>query len=722
MRLLSQLNPLRWFDQKPKENDALPQTPALRQPEAPAAKVGATTVRHVPFQPKGLAHNPAVIETFARAKGAHGEELPGFDQWLTRQHGVPATDGPEARVRLLEVLNQERDQIKAALGTELSKSDKKAVKRYDQIFKAAIQCLERASPDNLATTATAVRTAKELIYTAIAKDVRDVAGGRMKVGGALGVARRFVAQETYYLAHADAGARLEKGPEAEATNLVHPKDPTRFITVDELRNMNVGQVADLDIAPNHPMWRTEAERQALPDPYGALEAWLNKAVTAELQEKFPGVNYNFHQASRVVFFDSLRDAATSPKIGIVDAYGQELGLKWGEECAVEPALNRLLVKLGLKFTDITVNNVGRSSPMLILASPEEKAKAKPGEVVPTNASEFVTAMMASAYKFNAKPHLQSAERITEANVDRIIAALPEGTAALYPREKLLGRTVLTFKESMVEAKHEVLGRAGPVALHSEAAKSDRVHRGMQLAYMWLRLPDNKEDNHRYSLPKGFEGKGHSAFSFIHDTGSGMGSAGRSGQLNDLNTDWRFLSRSAFGLGGALRSTEFQLYRAGAWEQETASDVLWMAKKIVTISQKDLADCANATGWPDFMKATMVYRLAKRRDMIAEAFGLKTADPVGAAPTFKVPLSTPADREAAATRYEIDVTLIEESMRDSGVLGRPFEDLLVDRGTISDPKDTVLIGILQDTYFPVGLVKRTNRREDGREYVSARHEG
>jgi hypothetical protein len=137
--------------------------------------------------------------------------------------------------------NQERDQIKAALGTELSKSDKKAVKRYDQIFKAAIQCLERASPDNLATTATAVRTAKELIYTAIAKDVRDVAGGRMTVGGALGVARRFVAQETYYLAHADAGARLEKGPEAEATNLVHPKDPTRFITVDELRNMNVGR-------------------------------------------------------------------------------------------------------------------------------------------------------------------------------------------------------------------------------------------------------------------------------------------------------------------------------------------------------------------------------------------------------------------------------------------------------------------------------------------------
>jgi hypothetical protein len=78
MRLLSQLNPLRWFDQKPKENDALPQTPALRQPEAPAAKVGATTVRHVPFQPKGLAHNPAVIETFARAKGAPRRGAPGL--------------------------------------------------------------------------------------------------------------------------------------------------------------------------------------------------------------------------------------------------------------------------------------------------------------------------------------------------------------------------------------------------------------------------------------------------------------------------------------------------------------------------------------------------------------------------------------------------------------------------------------------------------------------
>lgn len=722
MRLLSRLNPVRWFDQKPKENDGLGQTPALRQPEAPAPKVGGTTVRHVPFQPKGLAHNQAVIETFARAKGAHGEELPGFDQWLTRQHGVPAADSPEASARLLVVLNQERAQIKEAQATELSSADKKALKRYDKTFKAAIQCLERASPDNLATTATAVRTAKELIYTAIAKDVRDVAGGRMTVAGALGVARRFVAQETYYLAHADAASKLEKGPEAEAKNLVHPQDPKRFITVEELRNLNVGQVADLDIAPNHPMWRTEADRRATPDPYGALEAWLNNAVTAELQEDFPGVKYDFKKASRVVFFDSLRDAATSPKIGIVDAYGQELGLKWGEECAVEPALNRLLVKLGLKFTDLTHNNVGANSPMLILASAEERAKAKPGEVVPTTASEFVSAMMASAYKFNAKPHLQSAEKVTEANVDRIIAALPEGTAARYPREKLLGRTVLTFKESMIEAKHDVLGRAGPVALHSEAAKGDRVHRGMQLAYMWLRLPDNKEDNHRYSLPKGVEGKGHSAFSFIHDTGSGMGSAGRSGQLNDLNTDWRFLSRSMFGMGGSLRSTEFQLYRASAWENETASDVLWMAKKIVTITQNDLAECAKATGWPDFMQATMVYRLAKRRDMIAEAFGLKTPDPVGAAPTFSVPLSTRADREAAAARYGVDVSLIEESMRDSGVLGRPFVDLLVDRGTISDPKDTVLIGLLQDTYHPVGLVKRTNRREDGRDYVSVRHEG
>jgi hypothetical protein len=299
--------------------------------------------------------------------------------------------------------------------------------------------------------------------------------------------------------------------------------------------------------------------------------------------------------------------------------------------------------------------------------------------------------------------------------------MPEELRAKHPKESLLGRTALTFKESMTEAKHDVFGRGGPVPLHSRTALSDRVRRGMQIAYLWLHSKDNKEDNHRYSFPKGFEGaEGRGAVSFVHDTGSTLGGMTRAGMINELHVDRRFLHRTL--LGGDLVSSEFQLYRSSAWDAETMADVLWMAKKVASLSQDDIRECVEASKWPDFMKATLVYRLAKRRDMIAKEFGLATQDPAGAPPTIVVPLSTRADREAAAAHYGLDVEAIESSMRDGGVLGRRFDDVLVRDGTIAEADDTVLIGLLRDAYYPTGLDHRTNRREDGQPYRRVRFDG
>jgi hypothetical protein len=202
---------------------------------------------------------------------------------------------------------------------------------------------------------------------------------------------------------------------------------------------------------------------------------------------------------------------------------------------------------------------------------------------------------------------------------------------------------------------------------------------------------------------------------MHDTGSALGGTGRAGILNDLHVDERFVKKSLFG---DLVSSEFQLYRSSAWDQETHADVLWMANKIASLSQQDLRECAEASQWPDFMKEVIVYRLARRRDMLAQHFGLTVSDPVQSAPTIEVPLTNRTEIEAAARRFGLDANTIEAALREAKL--ESHTDVLVHDGTISNSGDTVLMGLIRDAYHPTGLEARTNRREDGREYVPIRY--
>lgn len=683
----------------------------LGQPNAPTEPLSGTTHRIGAPGSRSLTNNADAIAHFAKENGAHGEELPGFDNWLMSDHGIPKKDDAGTRDIMVERFSAELNAVEAALDAGVPKDEKKALKRYATTYKVALRILKHADAQNPVETATAVRDAKGVFYTTLAKQVRDV-GGRRNIGGLIGVGVRFVAQRVYELEWEDPTAKVGRGKGAkEANNLVDPNDSTRFVTARQMDGMTRAQVADLDIPANHPMWKTEAQRAENPDGFASQEAWLERMATADLKKAGIDVPYSLKQASKVVFFSKLRDAATSPKIGVVDAFGNDMGLKWGEETATEPVVNRLFTRLGLKFTDLVDNHVGEDAPKLILP-----ADAADG---PTTVDAFVSTMKASAYDFNAKPHIKDSCVITEANVDAIMKDLHDG--APVTRDALIGRTMIRFKESMTEAKHSANGRAGPVPLHRDADKNDRVHRGMQLAYMWFHLSDNKEDNHRYAFPKGFDGaKGRSAVAFVHDTGSGLGGASRSGMLNDLHVDGKFL-RKEFGLlGNNLVSSEFQLYRAGAWEQETVSDLLWMAKKIVSISQAEIRECAEFSQWPDFMKDVLVWRLAKRRDIIAEEFGLKVADPAGEPPTVKVPLTTRSDREAAAKRFDLPLDQLESRLRDAKKLDQPFTDTLVDDGELKEADDTILIGLLRDTHYPTGLVNRTNRREDGGDYDSGDH--
>jgi hypothetical protein len=136
----------------------------------------------------------------------------------------------------------------------------------------------------------------------------------------------------------------EKAAREEANNLVNPQKPDLFMTVDDLAGKTVRQIADLDIAPNHPLWHTESFRARHPDLYAEQEAWLNGEVSKDLQKQGHNVRYSFQKASQVVFFDRIRDAATSPKIGCTDVFGNKIGLKWGEETATEPVLSRLFLR------------------------------------------------------------------------------------------------------------------------------------------------------------------------------------------------------------------------------------------------------------------------------------------------------------------------------------------------------------------------------------------
>jgi hypothetical protein len=523
----------------------------------------------------------------------------------------------------------------------------------------------------------------------------------------------------------------------EATNLIDPSRSDRFVGPEILAKLSHEEVSRLDISPTNPMWHTHEVMSKRPDTWTEIERFVEKKVTQELLSKksfrkdYPDFSYSLSAARRVLFWDDIKVTATSPKADVRDSFDQEWKIKWGEESVVEPVANRLRLLAGSRFSDLCYADICGSSHLLILPSALQRSM-NPNKVMPLTKSEFVREMSASRYNFNAEPFILSSGVITESNADEILAGLPLEAMKPFRKERLIGRTWIRFRESMVEAKHDVINSGGPVSTDSEVAARDRALRQAMVVAFWTADVDVKEDNHRAVWVRDFGGyPGDQYLEYFHDPGSSLGGLRRSGEVNKLHYrsgTGGFLWADASGM--SVYSNSFQLYRPGAWDFTTFADQLSGVRHIARISKAEIREAVSHGGMPDFYQDSLAWRLIKRRDLLAKVYNVALRDDrAGEAPTVAVPLSSRSERAAAAATYQVPLSEIEKDLVRTGNLDafhlsgdtkETFIDILAHKATIRPCEKTVLSGIIRDYRHPSGFVMRMNRFNDGEPYRSRRY--
>ena len=717
-------------------------------------------------------------------EGENGEVLPRFDRFLKAQ-GISTLDWTMDDLKkirsllardipLSEKAEKELDDAYGKLKDRQEKIEKSLQKNHDnallkqylevkeesepvktrrnrlrsflQVEKPLMSLIGHAAdnPDNARLTEEACNVSLRALYSLFAAQLmeeRDGKGFGRGVDGWLRVAQQFVCSTWLNDIPIPSNGRRNRpigshGAAKEASNLLRGEDSTRFLSPKDLAALTPTEVAALDLSPTDPMWHTHHRMETSPpDTWKEIETWICAAVTEKLNEKKkfrkknPGFTYDLQEARTVLFWEKVKTTATSPKVDVTDALGQAWKLKWGEECAVEPITNHLRLQLGAKLTDLVYTDADAGSHLLILCS-ESQRRMNPGTLMPVTEDELVAGLKESAYHFNVKPFIRSSGKITRENAGTILKKLAPAAVKGYRAGDLVGRTWISFRESMVEVKHDVINRGGPIENFTESAASDRALRQSFMIALWLEEYDCKEDNFRSTWMKNFAGNtGEQYFEFFHDAGSALGGLGRTGELNDLDAgsgphDFMWLGP----LKRKATSNCFQLYRPRIWDHITFADAYAGARHIARLSRADIAKAVRYSGMPDFWQEAAVWRLASRRDTMAGIFGLSVPDPVSKAPTITIPLTTRSDRQEAARRYRLPLALIEEDLVHAGALSpnqttaitkKPVLDVVVRNGILQPYEKTILPAILRDVRHPPGFVKRMARWEDNKEFESKR---
>ena len=722
------------------------------------------------------------LTTFNAAEGkktdrALGEILSLFDEFLAAQ-GISPDGSPEDLEKLQSLIQRDyslaksresalddrfdalKDELEeleddlqdgkeeADLGSYLSlktksdaiKEERNLLRSYVEFEQPLLEKLAAAerSPENSRLREETCYTAAQVLYSMFADQFFAEQGNdpsKRTPREKREIVRNFVMRAElnatrHYTAHTRNCPVGKPGSTKEATNLFDPAEPKTFVPAARLSSLSHEEVSQLDVSPDNPMWHTHRRMEAgSVDTWSEIENWISGEVTEELldskkfKKEFPDFRYNLQASRRILFWDEVKDTATSPKVDTVDAFGQEWKLKWGEESVVEPVANRLRLLLGAKFADLTYAEVGGSSHLLILPSALKKSM-EPDKAMPVTREDFVRVMKESKYDFNVEPFILSSGVVTEDNADTILADLPAEALKPYRKKRIVGRVWIRFRESMVESKHDVATSGGPISTHSASCLGDRAARQSMIVAFWLGHSDVKEDNFRSMWIEGFGGKGGPQYlEFFHDPGSALGGGRRTGEVNKLNFGYGTGDFLWMGTtGSTLYSDAFVLYRPGFFEHVTFADQLSGARHIVRLTQADIAKAVDASLMPDFYKACLVWRLTKRRDLIARIYEIPLPDAKPAdAPEFIIPLTTRADRNEAAVRYYIPLSEIEDDLVRTGHLspsGRaeatvePFDDVIVKNGTILPYHDTVIPGILREMRHPTGFVERMTRFDDG----------
>jgi hypothetical protein len=644
-------------------------------------------------------------------------------------HGVAKNFTQKSYDNLLLLCEKLVVDIKKDIESVDDKDDKKDLKKKKQFLDYALLGIEEAKEQSISPSMRrfAFNRAKRIIYSLRSE---DLLGRNMNVKEVVNLLRRVDTTLPYVKPSKRKSKLGKKKANKEAQNLVDPKAPQSIMSAREISKLNTIEISNLDIHNDHPGWLSEEEmKKRKVNGYTAIENWAEKEMQKRLRKKHPEValDYSLSAARKVLFFDKIKNSATSPKINTKDAFGEKWKLKWGSEVHTEPINNRLYTLIGGRFTDLVYSNQsGINGTVLILGKSDKEDCSKISTY-----KHLQHCLLVSTYNFDITPYVIKKGTITKFNIEKVLRNLPAVTLKKYSKKKLIGRTYVAFKESMVEFKSKALiNKAGPTPGSFFGPLEDRVSRGLLLFNIFIWNLDAKDENNRTVMVKNFDGEKWSYVEYMHDMGASLGAPGESGKVNALKTGNGFLRVTSNPVAGfgflkfpfltpRVATTQFMLYRPKAWDKTTFADSRWMAKKIAGITKKQFDSILSKVNWPEYMRDLMVWKLMKRRNHIAKIYGVSDLLDIKKLAPLDVSfdLTTPLAREVVARQTKLTRSEIESVMKSEGLIDGPdgvtvYIDKVMDyKGQLYPCQESVIASLLFDNYHPAGLERRIRRSED-----------
>ncbi len=588
---------------------------------------------------------------------------------------------------------------------------KKAAKDAIPFLQFAIEKLAASKNKDKMDQASAYIIGKRIIYSIVAQETMNRSVGMME---GLGIIKKITtSMPNVEIDERDRIVGLEQAAK-ESTFLVGQNG--NYLSVDDLAKMSVNEIADLGISDNHPLWHSEKYlATAQKDSWTKIEKWSEKKMKKKIEKKISieaANEYSIDRAKKVLFFDEIKTSATSPKVNVYDAYGEKWKLKWGNEVQVEPVANKIYLKMGAKFADLVYTNArGVDGTVLVLGDPTQA-----GSCSLINSYDLLKqCLLDSKYNFNIDPYTLEKGVINEANVEKVLRNLTTNGTSGTKKSDLLGRTYLTFHESMVEFKgSKGVDYGGPIPGSFFGSEEDRVARGLLIFNMWIKNIDSKDENNKNVILNDLYVDGDQYIEYQHDLGASLGALGQSGSM-DAIADSSF----ARNTNSKIIFDQFMLYRPKAWMNITFADGLWMAKKIARITKQDLDQMLKDTKWPEFYQKIFVRKLLARRNKIAEVFGI--SEMISAEERkidimdIKIDLSSKDARRDAAVMFNIELAKLERLMKKTRLLDRnnvsQYVDTVVKNNHVVGCESSIIVNLLESGPNPSGIKRRIERAKD-----------
>jgi hypothetical protein len=624
---------------------------------------------------------------------------------------------------MLVSLEQEIKDAKA-LKDDKKEEDAKDNKKFFERAKAYLDVVEPSS--DVALKVKQFNLAKRVIYAVKAK---EPTGKNSKLKMLWNIVRRIDTTLAYTVKEDRDKEVGNEQAKKEAAFLVSPQDPNKRLSPDELSKLTTSEIADLDISEDHPYWHTVGNTPSDGNEWEDLEKWASKRINKKLKDKNPDIaKYKIHEARKVVFFKEIKNSATSPKVMGKDAFGEKWKVKWGNEVQVEPLNNRLYLKMGGKHSDLVYSNApGVDGLVLVLNDPKAVTSKNPETCENIIGVEMLRKCLLrpndeGGYAFLIDPYILEQGKITDENIDRVLKNLKDSGyknkegIEIYKKENMVGRTFLTFKESLVELKSNKIMTKGAAAAGSFfGAEMDRAARGSVIFNMWIWNLDAKDLNSKAVILKKRANGEDVYVEYQHDLGASLGKPRYPGQLNNLDSGKDFIHLN--GSETRVKFPQFLLYRPKAWKSSTFADALWMAKKVAQVKKSDLEEIAIHSGWPKFMQDLYVHRLLLRRNDIAKIYGveslldIKEIKPLN----LSIDMKTPEARKKASDKFKIPLKTIESILSKIGMLNEDgsseYEDMVLVNGKINSCDSSIVANLMEKIHHPSGLTRRVDRDKD-----------